>query len=271
MDSGRRACYTEGNKEVPSMKKRFWILFLALCLLLPFGPGASANAPVPDPDRMSVTCRGVDEGTVIAVLVSGENGVFREALRETCTDAESFSFSFYREEGDTQFCLKLIAADGTELCSDAVALSESGRYRYDADANELKGSSFSDSCSGTAAALVMLLFVFALLAALGVTIVIELLTGLCFRLRPIRYVVLINLITNPVMNILLFILSVTLDFGRAYWIALIALELIVCGLEFWFYTRKYRTRKPWVLLLFTLTANALSAAAGMLPWLLLFG
>ena len=119
-------------------------------------------------------------------------------------------------------------------------------------------------------ALKILSFFLCLILAIGVTIVIEMLVGLCFRMRPIRYVIIINLITNPVMNLLLLILSISVESSAAYTVALLVLEAIVRGLEFLFYTRKYRERKKWVLLLFTLIANAASATAGLLPaWLLL--
>ena len=109
-----------------------------------------------------------------------------------------------------------------------------------------------------------------MLLALGVTIVVELLVGLAFRLRRIYRVVIINLFTNPIMNFLLLFLTLSATGKAIYWIVLVILELLVCGVEFWFYAVKYKDRKKWVLLLFTLTANAASAAAGILPVWLIF-
>ena len=91
---------------------------------------------------------------------------------------------------------------------------------------------------------------------------IELLVGLCFGMKPLRYIILANLITNIPMNIVLLLIS-TLS-GFEYWIMLIVLEAIVLLIEFFFWRRKYASRKTWVVLLFTAAANAASLAAGVL-------
>jgi uncharacterized membrane protein len=77
-------------------------------------------------------------------------------------------------------------------------------------------------------------------------------------------VVVINLITNPVMNILLLFLTVHLWGSVGYWIVLALLELAVIAAEYFFYRAKYRSATSAQLLVFTITANVLSCLLGIL-------
>ena len=249
------------------MKKRLCIVLIVLLSLALVPRAASANSPAPDPARMTVECRNVEKESQITFLLAGEDGVFHAGETYTVYQSGSTRLTFYRGEGDTQFCIELTAPDGTFLQSNAVPLKESGKYAYDANSNELKAvGSFADDWLGVLwlPALVIAYLVLPIAIALAVTLLIEFLVSLCFRLKPRRYVILINLITNPVMNLILRIGAIFIGGEVAYWIALAILELLVCGVEFWFYTRKYKDKKIGLLLAFTLVANALSAAAGIL-------
>lgn len=251
------------------MKKRLWTIMLAFVLMLPFLHVASANAPVPDPYVSLLDYRNVPEGSTVAVMATDADGVVREA-ESIVANTPNGRFSFYLESG-TAFYVELMTPDGNAVRSEPLSFQANENYRFDGSTGVLeKGKYLSDGCDKAAFVTILLLGLVMLIGALGVTILIEMLVGLCFRMRPIRYVILINLITNPVMNIILWILTLMIDAVGVYAIALIVLELIVCGFEFWFYARKYRTRKKWVLLIFTLVSNAASVAAGILPvWLLL--
>ena len=249
------------------MKRRICIVLIVLFALLLLPHAASANAPAPDPLRMTVEYKNVAPQTKITVLLAGEDGVFRIGESFLAEQEDGFRRSFYRHENDTQFCIELTAPDGTVLRSNAAALESNGQYTYNADSNVLRrvnGYWIDWLVAGIYLALAAIVYVLPIFLALAVTLLIEFLTALCFRLKPRHYVILINLITNPVMNVILRVISLWSLGASAYWIALAILELIVCGIEFWFYTRKYRDRKKWVLLLFTLVANALSAASGLL-------
>ena len=103
---------------------------------------------------------------------------------------------------------------------------------------------------------------------IAVTFLVEWLTALCFGIRPVKYVFAINAITNPAMNLLLL---VAYAFGRiSYWIVLVALEIAVVFIEYAFYKKKYPDRSHRRLLLFSITANALSLiAGGLIPYFLL--
>ena len=251
------------------MKKRVLIVLLALVLLLPLRHVASANAPVPDPNESRLDYRNVPEGSTVAVMAEDADGVMREIESVVANTADG-RFFFHLESG-TSFYAELMTPEGTVVRSDPLVFEGQENYRFDGSTGVLeKGKYLSDGCDRAGFATVLVLALVMLIGALGVTIVIELLVGLCFRMRPIRCVIIINLITNPIMNIILWILTLTVNGGGVYTAALVILELAVCGFEFWFYARKYKARKKWVLLIFTLVANAASCAAGVLPlWLLL--
>ena len=249
------------------MKKRILIILLALVMMLPLWHVASANAPVPDPTESFLDYRSVPEGSTVAIMADSD-GVTRE-VESIVTSSTGGRISFHLEDG-TSFYAEIMTPEGDVLRSDPLVFEGGMHYRFDAETGVLEhGKYIADSCS-TGTAIFVAVVIVLLIGALGVTILLEMIVGFCFRMRPIRYVIIINLITNPVMNILLWIITIVAGGGRAYWIALAVLELIVCGFEFWFYARKYRERKKWVLLIFTLVANAVSASVGLLPaWLLL--
>ncbi len=252
------------------MKKRIFMLLLALCVLL-IPQFASANAPAPDPFGVKIDCRSIEVGTSVVAMFAGEDGVFEpdaiygERKVSRVPSTEYFHFS----QGDTQLYLKVTAPDGTVRESNVLPITPNGVYRYDGATNTLTDRTGSFAESGFAS---ILLFVGVLLleiaAAFALTILIELLVGLCFRMKPLRYIVFANLITNIPMNIVLLLISTLSGFG--YWFALTVFEAIVLLIEFFFWRRKYASRKTWVVLLFTVAANAASLAAGVLLIRLLF-
>jgi hypothetical protein len=97
---------------------------------------------------------------------------------------------------------------------------------------------------------------FYLIVPLLVTLLVEWLMSLIFRLKRGRYVFIANLITNPIMNILLLVIYnfVYLDF----YLILLLLEIMVAAFEFWFYTRRYKQHSKRRLLLFVIAANLAS-------------
>lgn len=257
------------------MKRRICIVLIVLFALLLLPHAASANAPAPDPTRIKVEYRNVEGGTVVRALFAGDDGVFHASESGTHTVSENNAEDvYYRLRDDTQMYLELTHPDGTVIRSNTLSIDVNTHFpsfRYDGKTNELKDrSNVIDNSPLVASLLYMMLVLAGIAAAFGITLLIEFLVGLCFRMKPFHYIIIANLITNIPMNFVLLWLRSFIDGGGVYWIALVILELIVCGFEFWFYTRKYRDRKKWVLLIFTLTANAMSAAAGLLPALLLF-
>lgn len=252
------------------MKKRAWILLLIIALfLLPHT--ASANSPVRRPWMMQVECENVAAGTRIDVELYREDGASRR-LEDVYRSNQMPGVVFEAEDGETSFCLVCIDEAGTETKTETVPLSQYGLYRYDGAANSLTPNgvyySSAQNCEGVGGLLLScLLFpvylLLLLVAALAVTLLIEWLVALCFGIRPVKFVFAINAITNPVMNILLLIASLLLSFSRvAYWVMLALLEIAVVFIEYRYYRSKYPETGKTRLLLFSITANALSLALG---------
>ena len=243
------------------MKKRVLIGIIVLCMLLVCGQTASANAPVPDPYAAWVDYKNVPEGSTLTVYT-----VDGDELKSLSPTSEQGRITVLNLT-EADFYVVLQRKDGTTVQSEPIRFEGRSYFRFDGETGVLKTGRYLKSEDSVTP--ILLLFAGAALSvALGGTILVELLVGLCFRLRRIYRVVLINLITNPIMNTLL-IFTYLIGGDAAYWIALLLFEILVCGFEFWFYVKKYRDRKWWVLLIFTLVANAMSAAAGLLPLLLL--
>ena len=273
--------YTEKNgTEERLMKKRICILLLAVALLMLTPHVASANAPAPDPWKLTVYLQNVPEGTTVTAFFAGEDGEYRQGETYTSDGAKNWKIGIRFAEDETQFYLTLVAQDGTETITGTAAIEPYGNYTFDGETNTLtagkpKGTDtglgdLAEACLACGA--MVLLYVFAgLLMPIAVTFLVEWLTALCFKIRPVKYVFAINGITNPVMNLLLLIASSLLSFSRiAYWITLAVLEILVVIFEYWYYTRKYPETGRGKLLVFTITANVLSLGiGGLLQYLLL--
>lgn len=260
------------------MKRRICILLLAvLILLLPHA--ASANAPVREPRLIRIEYTGVDAAARIDAVLLKEDGKTRveEDLRRTGqSDAGDLYFRF--ENDETAFYLVCTGVDGTEARTETVRLIEYGNYLYDGVENRLSenGTYYNakDGCTAASALgtacrscieATLLYSLLGLLLPIALTLLIEWLTALCFGIRPVGHVIAINAITNPSMNILLLISSLMLSVGNtAYWIILAVLEILVVFIEFAYYTQHYPGIPKKRLLLFSITANMLSLAAGVL-------
>jgi hypothetical protein len=248
------------------MKKRTWILLLAIILLL-VPHVASANSPVRRPELMRIECENMTAGTRMDVVLFKADGSKRtmEDLYRSYGEGTTGYVYFMHEDGETSFYLKVIAPDGTETASETVQIVAYGAYRYDGAENRLESTgayySRAQSCGDGIAVIAVLLLL--LVLPLGLTLLFEFLTALCFGIRPKKYVFIINLITNPVMNVLLIVLTLSAEQPWVYWAVLAVLELLVIGLEFLFYTKKYRETSRIRLFAFTLTANLVSFAAGV--------
>lgn len=259
------------------MKKRICLLLLTAFLLMLIPHAASANAPAPDPWELKIYLQNVPEGTTVAAFFLHEDGTLRQGETYTSSGIKNMRISVWFQEDETRFYLTLTAPDGTETQTDSVAIEPYGNYTYDSETNALtagkpKGTdtglgSLAGACLSCGA--MALWYVFAsLLVPIAVTLLVEWLVSLCFGIRPKKYVFAINAITNPAMNILLLI---AYPFGRiGYWITLAALEIAVVFIEYAFYRKKIPDISRRRLLLFSITANVLSlAAGGMLQYVLL--
>lgn len=103
--------------------------------------------------------------------------------------------------------------------------------------------------------------VVALLAVLTVvalvTTVLELITGLFFRLKPIWWVIPVNLLSNLVFNLLLIICCFFLPVS--YWLYVVIGELAVVAAEYGIYRQIYKDLSNKRLLIYSVVANVISA------------
>ncbi len=249
------------------MKKRLCILLIAALLVLLVPHVASANAPIPW--AIEISCANIPEGTQVDVVVLKEDGTTRTQHTEDPQRGIFLSF----DSDETSFYIVCTAPDGTETRSETVELAEYGQYRYDGAENRLTrdGTWYnrSDRHSCSNGILWTLLPVLLFVLALGLTLLFEFLTALCFRIRPKKYVFIINLITNPIMNLLLFLLAAFDPDPWIYCTVLGILELLTVVIEFLFYRKKYPQYGGARLFFFSLTANAVSFVFGCAAPLLL--
>ena len=258
------------------MKKRRMLLLLLLCALLIVPQAASANAPAPDPLQVKLQYKNVEVGSSVEVLFAGGDGVFHASFHGPQVVTERSDYDYFRcMDSDTQLCVELTRPDGAQMRSNVLSIdtqdgARSHTYQYDGKTNVLKDitGSVSASCLGDVFLYLLVLFA-EIAAAFAVTLLIEFLVGLLFRMKPFRYIIIANLITNIPMNIVLLILM-GFTGGLGYWIALVVLEAVVVLVEYLFYRCKYKQRRKWFVLLFTLAANAASLAAGLLLLQLVF-
>ena len=249
------------------MRKRLCLVLAAVLLLLLIPHAASANSPVRSPWLLEIECSNMVPGTTMDVLLfaGSERTRTLEDAYHSYSDGTSGGLSVWYEDGETAFCLQVTTPDGTQMQTDAVGIVEYGKYAYDGATNRLEanGTYYSRAENCTAGAEILLYLIFLLFAPLGLTLLIEFLTSLCFGIRPRKYVVVINLITNPAMNLLLLLLMFLFSPVRwVYWVALGIMELAAVGIEYLFYTKKCRQIGRLRLFLFTLTANVLSFLIG---------
>ena len=240
------------------MKKRLCMLLIAALLLMLVPHVASANAPIPW--YIEISCENVEAGTQIEVVFQREDGTTRTQIANGTTGTIGMDY----ESDETSFYLVCTAPDGTETRTASVQLVSWGCYRYDGATNSLSANGTyyprGSNCADGVLTAVLIVLVFVL--PLGLTLLFEFLVSLCFGIRPKKYVVIINLITNPIMNLLLFLLMAFNPELWVYYTVLGVLELVAVAVEFLFYRRKYPHYSGARLFFFSLTANAVSFALG---------
>ncbi|MBR2532347.1 MAG: hypothetical protein IKE56_06765 [Lachnospiraceae bacterium] len=108
----------------------------------------------------------------------------------------------------------------------------------------------------------LLLLVGAFIGALVITILLELIVGLFFHLKPVWWVIPVNLITNLAFNLLLAVFVYLL--GMNYYVFVGIGEIAVIAVEYLLYKSIYKDMPPKKLLIYSIVANVISAGAGLL-------
>lgn len=228
-------------------------LLLAVVTLLCLAPGSARANAAHDPYWKTVTLSNAEEVASIALYVDGAEGSFHLHQTYAGDHAREQTIHFQRPDDVKRFYIEVTLDDGAVRTSEpADATGYDQKFTYDVKANTLKEK--TNATGWLYLPLVLLGLILALALPLGFTVLVEFLAAIPFRLKPYRHVVLINLVTNSVMNVLLYILRLN---GMGLWIVAL-LEAAVVLAEYLFYTRKYKDHPKGKLLLFSLIANALS-------------
>lgn len=228
-------------------------LLLAVLMLLCIVPATTQANAAHNPYWKDIVLSDTSEVTSISVFVDGADGSFSLFKTFESEHKKEQKIYFERPQDAKRFYIEVTMADGTVRASEPVdATGYDQKYTYNVKTNALKEK--ADRRGWLFVPLILLGLAGALALPLGVTVLVEFLAALPFRLKPYKYVIFVNLITNPVMNVLLYILRLS---RIGAWI-LVPLEIIVALVEFLFYTKKYPDRTKGKLLLFSIVANALS-------------
>lgn len=231
----------------PLSLRRLRLLLAALCLLC-LVPGSARANSARNPYLKDVTLSDTGDVNSISVYVNGPDGVFCLLKAFESKHEKGQRIYFERPEEAARFYIEVTMADGTVRASEPIDCTGYDQdYKYNVKTNVLKEKA-------NLTLLYLLLAPLLLMAPLAFTVLVEFLVALFFKLKPYRYVIFINLITNLVMNMIL-TMSIT---GNSFLWAIVLLEIVVVLVEYFFYTKKYRDQSKGKLFAFSVIANALS-------------
>ncbi len=236
------------------------VIFLLLILPMP----ALANAPPPPPELIDILVDGYSDIKTVYIYGYDQNNEYKYAGRGTSSRETKLQneriISFYNKDAQLKsFQLVVKLKSGEDLQSNFVDFSERGSYVYSIKDNVLKqGAILSRKPNGTIVFFGGIILVFPLLF----TLVVEWIISLFFKLKPGKYVVYINIITNLAMNVLILIMYSTLVID--YLKIIICLEAAVMAVEYLYYSKKYKNISKKRLVAFVITANL---ASWLLYWL----
>ncbi|MBT3318417.1 MAG: hypothetical protein HN389_01450 [Clostridia bacterium] len=250
-------------------KKKSLFAILVLLLLLTFPTIAFANPAIPEKythELLLDDCSNIETLTIYGY----EENDNKELMYEYSSMERFNSFGDYwikRTENRVErifgftneanhfksFQIMINFSDGEVQHSRVIDLIDNSNYHYNVERNLLKRSLVKyDFLKYFYSGYQLIPLIFACCVAL----LIEFLAALLFKIKPYRYVLFANLVTNPVMNIILLIAM--WQFRVSYFWLVLILELIVFGAEYMFYRKKYMGINKWRLLIFTFAANAIS-------------
>lgn len=250
---------------------KLFLLVMVLVVICAFPITAMANAPEPLPYEHEVLIDDYQSvKSIQLILYSGNDSteidfgggrIESEDLTirgfyKTRVPAEK-TFIIQNTEGIyDSFQLIITLKDDKVVTSSKIDFTEWADYEYCVKDNTLRAGGIKSRDPGE---LMKFFWIIALLVPLGITLGVESIVAAIFKIKPIKYVVIINLITNLIMNTI--IIMIFRNYYFNYFIVVLILELIVLGVEYLFYTYKYKNISRRRLLLFTFIANALSWGA----------
>ena len=236
------------------MKKNLIVLvvFMFICLM---PVTALADSTPPGPNEQYVLIKGYGGAAEVQLWGYDSAGDCQQIKDYDVVKTRVWDeriLSFYNDKG-TFISLQVIAVrNGETIKSNLVDIKEYGKYIYSVEDNVLEQG---DITSTKLSIFSLIIYGFYLIFPLLFTILIEWIISWFFKLKPRMYVPIINLVTNPVLNILLLLLA---NSYIHYTLQLIVFETIIVGAEYWFYTCAYKGYSRKRLLLFSIVANAAS-------------
>lgn len=268
------------------MKKKLTaFLFIVAALLLSVMP-VYANAPAPDPSAVTLTITHPELLSKVRMILYDENGQDlheetdvlgsgyergkADILKEIEEEGAGKKIQFYFMNARLyDFSFEFTLNDGTVITTDHIGAESEmyHKYVFNAKTQEFKKGSSSSDHVFLSGCFNVLSFGLIFLIPCGVTILIEWLISLIFRLKPGKIVVLTNLCTNLVMNIVISFICGLIPVN--YYIVVIIAEIIVMGIEFLIYSLAYKSQPKWKLLIYTIVANIASWGLYTLALLLL--
>ena len=241
-------------RQSPRFLRRLGLLLAVLCLLC-LTPGRARANSAHNPYYKDVFLSDTRDVDSIAVYVEKSDGSFYLFKTFESEHKKEQRIYFERPEDAARFYIEITMTDGTVRASEPADCTGYDQvFKYDVKANTLK-QAITSQLGWLFVPLVLLALAGMFALPLGFTVLVEFLAALPFRLKPYKYVIFVNLITNSVMNIVLYFLRV--GGGGGLWVIAL-LEVVVVLVEYFFYTKKYREQPKGKLFAFSIVANALS-------------
>lgn len=234
------------------------LLLLVFCV---FPAVALANAPEPDPNDFDVLIdddTNIEEYTLYGFDTDGNrhNITSITTAEQTRVHTERIVNFYNRDAKYTHIQLSITFKTGDIVHSNKVLLEKWSNYSYSVETNELKpcGPFASRKLDG----MTLGIGFFVLILPLGFTLILEWGVALIFKVKPAKYVIFVNLVTNVAMNI---IIVQAVNHIPSYLLLVLILELCVIGIEYLAYLDLYREYNKVKLLYFSIVANAVSWGA----------
>ena len=238
------------------MKRCYFLISFVICFLILLIPmTAFANSPVPSPYHASIAIKESADVIKVSVYGSNNNRDFY-CIESDLTMMETRSYKekiaeFDNEEAKYKYIrLQLIIKGRGTVDSNSVVFKQWGGYVYDAKDNILKEGEITSRRIDSISSIFISFF---LIVPLIVTLIVEWWISIPFKFNTGKYVVIANLITNPIMNIL--ILFIFNNVYLNYLLIVLILEIIVAAAEYGFYRLTYKEEPKRRLLKYTVFAN----------------
>lgn len=220
-------------------RKNFLVFTIIMFILLAFPSVAFANVPeTPSNDQKN--------------LIDDYNNFSNIEISAYDEDRNSGALKAFEQHTR----LRLTVDDGCKTVPNKDDITKLQNDLYLVDKNELIRRTSYPIWNPDPEVFIILSDLFVLLVPFGLTVYLEYATTRIFKIKPTKYVCKINLITNPIMNIILIVVMANVVIS--YLLLVLILELVVLCIEYIFYVYKYKNIDRIKLLKFTVTANVVS-------------